>query len=108
MRLSMRKAKAPKPEPKENPTFSSQIADRLKQVDAVHADAVKGCKELQKGYPDKIDQMFALVEKLGKQLEKNPDDKALQKEYAGACSARDMLQHGNNYNDSLIEDAETN
>lgn len=108
MRLFMRKSKVEEPEKKGTPTFSSQIADRLKQCDAVKADAVKGCKELQAGYPDKINQAFALVAKLGAQLEKNPDDKNLQKEYAGACTARDMLQHGNNYNDALIADAETN
>jgi len=84
-------------------TMTSKLLKRMETCDTVRSEAIQDLKTLRGEAISKHDQTARAAVTLGKQLEKNPENKKLQKEYAGAVSGRKMFHHAAELNTALIE-----
>ncbi len=96
------------PEPMSK-TMTELLDKRMKQCEMMHQEAVRDLKTLRGEAISKHDQTSRAIPKLAKKLEKDPDNKELQKEYSGAVLTRKMHHHAAELNQALLdnEEAET-
>jgi len=79
------------------------IADRLKQVDQVHGDSLKDAERLKNEGTQKHDQCTKKILQVQKQLDKDPNNKKLQKDKAALIVTRDMMLSSVRLNENLLK-----
>lgn len=84
-------------------TMTSKLLKRMETCDILRSEAIHDLKTLKGEAISKHDQTSRAAVKLGEQLEKDPDNKKLQREYAGAVMGRKMFHHAAELNTSLLE-----
>ncbi len=91
------------PSNKLNKTMSSKLLKRMETCETMRGEAITDLKTLRTEAISKHDQTSRAAVRLGEQLQTDPDNKPLQKEYAGSIAARKMFHHSVELNDALLE-----
>jgi len=84
-------------------SMTSKIHKRMQIAESERAALIGDLERLQKEAPDKLNQIAELVGSLAEQLEKDPDNQQLQKEYAGAVLARKMVSAGQGMTEGILK-----
>ena len=72
-------------------TMASKMAKRMEIADTLRTQATTDLETLRSEAISKHDQVGRESVKLGEKLRKSPNDKNLQKQYAGAIAAKKMF-----------------
>lgn len=86
-----------------NKTIAGKIAKRIEVADDMHSKAITDLKTLRSEAISKHDQMGRQAVKSGNALDKDPENKNLQREYAGTINAKKMMAASAAMNDALLE-----
>ena len=84
-------------------SMTSKIHKRMQIAESERAALIKDLKRLQQEAPDKLKQLADLASSLVDQLEKDPSNQQLQKEYAGALLAQKMVSAGQGMTEGLLQ-----
>lgn len=84
-------------------TMAFKMAKRMETADLMRGEAIEDLKTLRSEAISKHDQTGRVAVKLGNQLRKSPDDKNLQKQYAGAVAAKRMFCGVANMNTKILK-----
>lgn len=87
-------------------TITDQLHKRMDQCEIMRRDALKDLKTLRSEAINKHDQTSRSIPALAKKLEKDPENKELQREYAGALLTRKMHHHAVEMNQALTDNEE--
>ena len=85
-------------------SMTSKIHERMEIAETERAALIADLKRLQKEAPGKLKQLGALADKLATQLETDPGNQQLQKEYAGALVAQKMITGGQGMTEGMLAD----
>lgn len=89
-----------------NKTITDQLRKRMDQCEIMRRDALKDLKTLRSEAISKHDQTSRAIPGLAKKTGKDPENKELQREYAGAILTRKMHHHIAELNQALIDNEE--
>lgn len=84
-------------------TITDQLHKRMKQCETMRQGAIEDLKTLRSEAISKHDQTSRAIPPLAKKLEKDPENKELQRKYAGAVLTRKMHHHAAELNQGLID-----
>lgn len=91
-----------------NKTMAFKMAKRLEVADIIREQAITDLKTLRSEAISKHDQTGRVAIKAGEALGKDPENKKLQKDYAGAVTARKMFSAAANMNTAILKQEESN
>ena len=83
--------------------IAKKISDRLKECDRIQGENLRLVRGLASEAERKADYLSEQIIKTEKKLKNAPDNKSLQKEYAGQIMARRMFIAAKNLNESILE-----
>jgi len=86
-------------------SVTAKLAKRLDVCDKLHTENIETLKRLKKEASTKFDGTNRHIRRLKKQLDRDPENKKLQKEYAAMVNARAMYYAAHQLNDGLLEKA---
>ena len=83
--------------------MTGKLLKRMETCETMRGEAIQDLKTLRGEAISKHDQTARAAVELAKKLEKDPENKKLQREYAGAVSGRKMFYHAAELNTALLQ-----